>query len=264
MVGLTADGSSGILLSGITWAQICGKYFRHLFPHFSCPRVTKYNSAFVLASQWLHMMIWSFGHAWAVEVFGFVLMPFFAAFFLLASITGGWNTDLADPGYKAFFQIFPFNWSINVMRYVVFKSCRTKVLSSALVLCAYWLTVYVGYIRSALKNELVKVSDKSLMKSKYSAPPPNRGNGTLLLRNSLKHRKMRSMMRDFTLWGSNSNSPKRFNMTMHDERVYEEVTVAEPNIQDDDHYVVEEEEKEETEDIMKTTASMKPVGADEV
>ena len=75
MIGLTADGSSGILLGGLAWIRIC-------------------------ALIWMHMMIWSFGHAWESEALGAVLMPFFSGFFLLYSITGGWNTDLADPGYK--------------------------------------------------------------------------------------------------------------------------------------------------------------------
>jgi hypothetical protein len=42
----------------------------------------------------------SFGHAWILEQLGAAVMPFFSCAFLLYSITGGWNTDLADPGYK--------------------------------------------------------------------------------------------------------------------------------------------------------------------
>jgi hypothetical protein len=75
VIGLTADGSSEVLLGGLAWVRLC-------------------------AMTWLHMMIWSFGHAWILESLGPVLVPFGFGFFLVYSITGGWNTDLADPGYK--------------------------------------------------------------------------------------------------------------------------------------------------------------------
>ena len=75
MIGLTADGSSGVLFGGLCWIRIC-------------------------ALQWMHQMIWAFGHAWEMEAFGAMFLPFLSACLLWYSICGGWNTDLADPGYK--------------------------------------------------------------------------------------------------------------------------------------------------------------------
>ncbi len=52
------------------------------------------------AVQWLHSMIWSFGHAVVVEALAIEFVPFVFAFLLLSSIIGGWNIDTADIGYR--------------------------------------------------------------------------------------------------------------------------------------------------------------------
>ncbi len=114
------------------------------------------------------MMIWSFGHAWVYEALSPALMPFCFGLCLVYSITGGWNTDLADPGYRAFFQIFPFRWSINIMRYEFFGSCRKTVGQSVGILILYWIVFVGGYLYSSIKKELALLSDKTLVMTPYS------------------------------------------------------------------------------------------------
>ncbi len=75
MVGLSKAGSGDHIYTGSEWAQI-------------------------VALQWLHVMIWSFFHGWVFIQLGPGLVPFSFCILLLYSIVGGWNTDLADQGYK--------------------------------------------------------------------------------------------------------------------------------------------------------------------
>jgi hypothetical protein len=53
-----------------------------------------------IAIQWLHIMIWSFGLGCVMEGLGPALVPLVFLICLIYNITGGWNIDLADQGYK--------------------------------------------------------------------------------------------------------------------------------------------------------------------
>lgn len=99
------------------------------------------------------MVIWSFGHAWELETLGPGLMPFFFGLFLTYSITSGWNTDLADPGYKHFFQIFPFHWAIYLQRYVFFGSQGFRRGIASGILIAYAAFFSGGFFYASLAKE---------------------------------------------------------------------------------------------------------------
>eukprot|EP01034_Spumella_vulgaris_P029132 gene29132-36125_t len=109
VISLTYQGSSGHLYSGSAWAQI-------------------------FAVQWVHSMIWSFFHAAVVEALSIFHIPFCFAFLLLSSVIGGWNTDVADIGYRNFYQIFPFKWSLNIIRYVLYGTLEYRLRISAGIL----------------------------------------------------------------------------------------------------------------------------------
>jgi hypothetical protein len=102
VVGLAKTGSGNHLYDGNVWAQ-------------------------VWAIQWAHGIIWAFGTAAWVEATALeaAALPF--AFLLISSIMGGWCVDISDPGYHQFYQIFPFNWSIILMRNVYYGSHPTMV-----------------------------------------------------------------------------------------------------------------------------------------
>lgn len=138
IVAFTYQGSSSHLYSGDKWAQI-------------------------FAVSWVHYTIWSFGHAWELETFGHALFPFFFGFLLLSSIIGGWNTDLADQGYKHFYQIFPFHWVIYLMRNIYYDTQEYRRGISSGILIAYALIMMGGYIYSALKREYKSVSNRKLV-----------------------------------------------------------------------------------------------------
>lgn len=141
MIGLTYNGdgsttgSIGHLYSGQEWAQL-------------------------FAVTWCHISIWTFGHAIEAEAISEAIMPFSFSFLMLSSIVGGWNSDLAGPGYRDFYQIMPFHWSINLERYILFKSCRQLRGISSGILVAYFIVTVSGFLYFALRNEFKKVSDK--------------------------------------------------------------------------------------------------------
>eukprot|EP01037_Dinobryon_pediforme_P045045 gene45045-57266_t len=132
IVAFNYEGSSEYLYSSDKWGQI-------------------------FAVSWVHYTIWSFGHAWELETFGQALFPFFFGFLLLSSIIGGWNTDLADQGYKQFYQIFPFHWVIFLMRNIYYGTQEYRRGISAAILVSYALVMMSGYIYTALHREFRNV-----------------------------------------------------------------------------------------------------------
>jgi hypothetical protein len=121
-VGLIKDGSGNILLSGNQWAQL-------------------------FAIQWAHGSIWIFGNmALAIAVSPDILgLPF--AFFLISNIIGGFAMDYADTSFQNFYQIFPFNFAIILMRNTVFGSMGGMTTTNAAgALCgesAFFFLVFV-------------------------------------------------------------------------------------------------------------------------
>jgi hypothetical protein len=135
IVAFNYEGSSEYLYSSDKWGQI-------------------------FAVSWVHYTIWSFGHAWELETFGQALFPFFFGFLLLSSIIGGWNTDLADQGYKQFYQIFPFHWVIFLMRNIYYGTQEYRRGISAAILVSYAVVMMSGYIYTALHREFRNVGNK--------------------------------------------------------------------------------------------------------
>ena len=96
IVGLT-NTKTYYLYSGAKWAQIMSLY-------------------------WLNSLIWQFGHASIYIGLGQPFLPFFFGYLLVSSVIGGWSVDLADPGYKNFYQIFPFYWVNNIVKHILYDS----------------------------------------------------------------------------------------------------------------------------------------------
>ena len=105
-MGLTKDGSGAHLFTGRQWAQL-------------------------FAIQWIHGLIWIFGNmALAIAVSPDILgLPF--AFTLICNIIGGFSYDYADTSFIEFYQIFPFNWSIQLMRRTVYGSFSSRLVAIA-------------------------------------------------------------------------------------------------------------------------------------
>jgi hypothetical protein len=120
-VGLAKTGSGDHLYSGSTWAQI-------------------------MAIQWVHGMIWSFGNlALAIRVSPDVIgLPF--ALLLVSNVIGGFGNDFSDRDYRRFYQIFPFNWAIQLMRNATFDSFSSTYLvgrAVAVLICECLFFVFV-------------------------------------------------------------------------------------------------------------------------
>lgn len=120
VIGLAADGSGHYLYSGNVWAQL-------------------------MSIHWLHGMIWSFGHACVFVGLSPEVLPFNFAFFLVSSILGGWNTDLADVSYTSFYQIFPFTWVNNIVKNSLYGALPQAIGKSAGILlaeCFFFVFLY--------------------------------------------------------------------------------------------------------------------------
>ena len=99
----------------------------------------------IMAVSWLNSLIWSFGHACVAATLGPHVIPFFFGFLLVSSVLGGWSTDLADIGYKQFYQIFPFLWSNNIVKNSLYGALPTYVGLSAgilLVEAAFFIMLF--------------------------------------------------------------------------------------------------------------------------
>jgi len=106
VVSLAKVGSGDYLYSGDVWAQI-------------------------FAIQIVHALIWMFGHmiiAIGIAI-DFVAIPF--GLLLISNIIGGFSMDFATQSYYNFYQIFPFNWSIQLMRHCLYGSYSTFLVSRA-------------------------------------------------------------------------------------------------------------------------------------
>jgi hypothetical protein len=114
VVLLAASGSGEHLYSRISWAQIW-------------------------ATHWVHCMIWAFGGGCIAEALmpEVVALPF--VWFLLSNVIGGWCSTLADQAYLNFYQIFPFNWVIILLRNVLYGSFPNMVRMASGVLIGEWL-----------------------------------------------------------------------------------------------------------------------------
>lgn len=127
-VGLIKDGSGNIMLSGNQWAQL-------------------------LAIQWVHGSIWIFGNmALAIGISPDILgLPF--AFFLVSNIIGGFSMDFADQSYRNFYQIFPFNFAIQLMRNTVFGSMVGQASrDSAGALCGQAAFFFICFMVVSLRQ----------------------------------------------------------------------------------------------------------------
>lgn len=111
-VGTTYYGSSGHLYSGHQWAQL-------------------------FATNWVHIMVWSFGFAFLRETLGPERIPPLFTFLLVSSAIGGSSTDVSPVSYKQWYQIFPFTWAINIYRYILYGSCPDRRGISSGILIAY-------------------------------------------------------------------------------------------------------------------------------
>ncbi len=62
---------------------------------------------------------------------------------------------------QAFFQIFPFHWSIYVLRYIFFKSLGFRRRISCGILIAYWICALTAFVYAQWKKETDHLADKT-------------------------------------------------------------------------------------------------------
>jgi len=138
IVGLAKTGSGNYLYSGAVWAQ-------------------------GMAIQWCQGLIWSFGIASIAEGISVDVVALPVAFLLMSSIIGGWNTDLSYPAYHNFYQIFPFNWAIILMKFIYFGSGPNLVTLAACVLTfeAVFFILLFFYLALKPKNKGTSVFSPS-------------------------------------------------------------------------------------------------------
>lgn len=106
------DSGDGQLYSGVVWVQI-------------------------FATGWLHSIIWSFGVSCSYIGWDPRAVPFTFIFFVFSSVLGGWNVDLADKGFKSFYQVFPFSCVSNILKNVLYGTLPYTVVWSASILIGY-------------------------------------------------------------------------------------------------------------------------------
>jgi len=126
-LGLASTGSGEKLYGGSVWAQ-------------------------VMATQWAHGIVWCFGMASIAEAISLdvIALPF--GFILGSNIIGGWCTDLSNPGYQDFYQIFPFNWSTILMKHSYFGIYPTLVVRASTILITESIFFICLYFMFALKR----------------------------------------------------------------------------------------------------------------
>jgi hypothetical protein len=71
--------------------------------------------------------------------------PFLITTTIVHSVVSGWNIDVADMGYKVYFQVYPFHWVVYLMRWVLYGSLPEYVSISWGVLCLYCTVAMLGY-----------------------------------------------------------------------------------------------------------------------
>ena len=144
-VGLIKDGSGNISLSGNQWAQL-------------------------FAIQFVHGSIWIFGNmALAIGLTPDILgLPF--AFFLISNIIGGFAMDFADSSFQNFYQIFPFNFAIILMRNTVYGSMPGLATRNAAgALCGEAVFFFLCFVIVSLRQ----TDSPAEAKRAVDGPPPD-------------------------------------------------------------------------------------------
>lgn len=127
VVSLAAVGSGTQLYNGNIWSEIFG-------------------------ASWMNALIWSFGAACFAEGVDIEMIAGPFVFLLVSSIIGGWSCELADPGYKGFYEIFPFHWSIYMYRSSLYKTMPQEKIKSAMILLGEALFFIVLYFLLAYRR----------------------------------------------------------------------------------------------------------------
>lgn len=159
--GLSPARRALVLLAAMTWWASCvAAMYAILVVCIASPGEWTTGSigwAQVWATQWLHIMCFvpylaAFGELVVPDKMGVLLMPF-----IIFNSIGGWNIDVADPGY-IFFAYTPFFHACGLLRYAMYGSLKSWLPTFAGVLCgwAVWgaIIFMVASIRVTTKKRI--------------------------------------------------------------------------------------------------------------
>jgi len=115
----------------------------------------------VVLIQWLHGMIWAYAHSSIAVGISPNIVPFIFVFLLFSNIIGGWNIDFANGGYTTIYQIFPFHWSMNLMKWVLFGSLGSVCVLSAAVLAGVCICMFFVFGFVSLRTKKIQTTQTS-------------------------------------------------------------------------------------------------------